>query len=103
MPKEDTQWKPGQSGNPNGRPPKAWTMSSLIEEALEDVEQETGKSYKSLVAKKLATMALSGDIQAIKEVNDRIDGRPHQSIKHSGEIKGNSIAFIEFSDDTENR
>ncbi len=78
MPKEDTQWKPGQSGNPNGRPPKAWTMSSLIEEALEEVEEKTGKSFKSLVAKRLAHMAVGGDIQAIKEINNRMDGKPVQ-------------------------
>ena len=83
MPKEDTQFKPGQSGNPNGRPPKAWTMSTLIEEALEEVEEQSGKPFKHLVAKRLAKMAVSGDIQAIKEINDRIDGRPKQAIDHT--------------------
>lgn len=78
MPSSDTQWKPGQSGNPNGRPPKAWTMSTLIEEALEEVEAQSGKSFKHLVAKRLAHMAVGGDIQAIKEINDRIDGKARQ-------------------------
>jgi hypothetical protein len=69
----------GNNANPNGRPPRAWTMSTLIEEALEEVETQSGKSFKSLVAKRLAHMAVNGDIQAIKEINDRIDGKPRQS------------------------
>ena len=75
---EKGQLLPGTILNPNGRPPRAWTMSTLIEEALEEVEEKTGKSFKSLVAKRLAHMAVGGDIQAIKEINDRIDGRPQQ-------------------------
>lgn len=80
-----TRFKKGEVANPNGRPPKAWTMSSLIEEALEEVEATSGKSFKSLVAKRLAHMAVNGDIQAIKEINDRIDGKPKQPIEHSGD------------------
>lgn len=94
-------FQPGQSGNPKGRPPKEWTMSSLIEEALEEVEEKSGKSFKSLVAKRLAHMAVGGDIQAIKEINDRIDGRPQQKtdITSNGKtIKGNSITFQDFKD-----
>lgn len=75
---EKGQLLPGTVLNPNGRPPKAWTMSSLIAEALEEVESQSGKSFKHLVAKRLAHMAVGGDIQAIKEINDRVDGRPVQ-------------------------
>lgn len=90
-----------QDINRNGRPPKAWTMSTLIEEALEEVETQSGTPFKKLVAKKLATMAVSGDIQAIKEINDRVDGRPQQKIQHSGEITGNVIVFTDFSQDAD--
>lgn len=68
----------GQSGNPNGRPPREWTMAELIRDALNEEEQQSGKSFKHLVAKRLAHMAVNGDIQAIKEINDRIDGKPVQ-------------------------
>lgn len=71
-----------QDINRKGRPPKAWTMSSLIEEALEE-ELEKGTPVKKQIAKKLAQMAVRGDIQAIKEINDRIDGRPKQFIDHT--------------------
>lgn len=94
----------GQSGNPNGRPPREWTMAELIRDALSEQEQQTGKSFKHLVAEKLARMALGGDIQAIKEINDRIDGRPkqHTDITSLGEsIKGNAIAFVGFDNETD--
>lgn len=80
--------------NRNGRPPKEWTMSSLIEEALEEVEEKSGKSFKSLVAKRLAHMAVGGDIQAIKEINDRIDGRPQQKIDHTTNGKDLPIPIL---------
>lgn len=90
-----TSFKPGESGNPNGRPKREWTMQSLIEEALEEeielknkLGQVTGKaSIKKLIAKKLAHLAIQGDMVAIKEVNNRLDGMPVQKQEIEGEIK----------------
>ena len=76
--------------NRNGRPPKAWTMSTLIEEALEEIEAKSGKSFKHLVAKRLAHMAVGGDIQAIKEINDRVDGKPKQNMDITSGYLGSS-------------
>ena len=65
------RWKPGQSGNPNGRPKKVnsityWYRKLLAEKA-------------GLPAKKIAKMAIEkaqeGSIQHIQEVTDRVDGR----------------------------
>ena len=36
------------------------------------------------IAEKLYTMAEEGDIQAIKEIGDRLDGKPTQSTELSG-------------------
>lgn len=85
--------KTGAAANPNGRPKKAWTMAGLIEQALEEVEPNSGKSYKQLVAKRLAHMAVSGDMQAIKEINDRVDGRAKQQIEHGG-MDGEPIKVV---------
>lgn len=78
---------PFSKGDPNinrkGRPPRAWSMSDLIEDALEELDQDQGMTYKVIVAKKLATMAAGGDLLAIKEINDRIDGKPKQAIDHT--------------------
>lgn len=63
--------------NLNGRPKREWTVAGLIEEALE--EQDTdGVSYKIKVTDKLRQLALRGDMNAIKEINQRLDGMPVQ-------------------------
>lgn len=76
-------FKKGKSGNPKGRPKREWTVTSLIEQAMEE-EAETGIPYKKAVYSKLVRMAKDGDIQAIKEVNNRLDGMPKQAVEQSG-------------------
>lgn len=71
-------FKPGQSGNPKGRPKRDWTVSGLIEQAMEE-ENETGVPYKKIVYKNLVKLAIEGDMVAIKEVNQRLDGMPKQT------------------------
>jgi len=78
-PNPENQFKPGQSGNLKGRPKREWTVAGLIEEAME-AEDDTGVSYKKIVYDKLVSMAKAGDIQAVKEVNQRLDGMPKQTI-----------------------
>lgn len=86
-----TQFKLGNNANPNGRPKKEWTMKSLIIESLEE-QSEDGTPAKKGIARKLAKLALAGDMQAIKEVNNRIDGMPQQDITSGGEaIQGPTV------------
>src|SRR3990167_2114695 len=77
MPKEDTQFKKGQSGNPGGRPKRAWTWAGLIQEAVEDKAKD-GTEIKVHVARSLVAKALQGDIAAQKEIMNRMDGFPMQ-------------------------
>lgn len=73
-----TAWKPGQSGNPKGRPPKGETLTDALKEQVD----------KKAIAEKLCEMAMEGDIGALKYIYDRIDGRPIESVdmNHSGGI-----------------
>ena len=64
-------WKPGQSGNPSGRP-----KSKPITDAL--LAAVDPKAF----AEKLVSLAMRGDIRAISEVLDRIEGKAQQSIEH---------------------
>jgi hypothetical protein len=66
-------WKPGQSGNPAGKPPGTRHLSTWIQEMMED-DQFTrklanGKTKKEMPVKAivstLITKALDGDMKAI--------------------------------------
>lgn len=88
--------------NRAGGPKKEWTMRSLLQEALEEVAELKNKDgqvvkrdkIKRLINHKLARMAVNGDIQAIKEVNNRIDGMPKQTLEATGSINLNVNDFL---------
>jgi hypothetical protein len=84
---KDFGWKKGQSGNPAGRPKREWSMATLIEDALNEIDATSGLNWKQLVVKRLLTLAIGGDMNAIREINDRIDGRAKQSIDISGDTR----------------
>ena len=84
--------KKGAAANPNGRPKREWTVAGLIEQAMEEVA-ETGIPYKKAVYTKLVRMARDGDIQAIKEVSNRLDGMPTQK-QEVGGIDGEPIKYL---------
>ena len=83
MGRSSTTMKPGETLNPNGRPKRDWTVAGLIEQAMEE-EDETGVPYKKAVYNKLVSLAKNGDVAAIKEVNNRLDGMPKQTLEHEG-------------------
>jgi hypothetical protein len=60
-----TQFQPGQSGNPNGRPKGSRNASTLALEALLDGEAEA-------LTRKAVELALAGDIAALRMCLDRI-------------------------------
>ena len=71
----DTRWKPGQSGNPNGRPPKGDALTDILRQKID----------KDIIADKLIEIALAdgGDLAALKYIYDRIDGRPKETIEQT--------------------
>lgn len=88
------QFAPGNNMSP-GRPKRDWTWRDLLEEAAEemiDVKQKDGKSskfaFKRLIARKLLTEAANGNIGAVRELINRMDGMPQQKmdIKHEGGV-----------------
>lgn len=58
------KWKPGQSGNPNGRPLGAKNKKTLVGEALE--------KRAEAVADAVVDAALGGDMQAARLVLERV-------------------------------
>jgi hypothetical protein len=71
------QFKPGQSGNPNGRPKSGSSWREIISQAVERITDE-GISKKEAITEVLTQMALDGDLRAIEVLMDRMDGKPKQ-------------------------
>ena len=65
MPRQDTQFKPGKSGNPRGRPRGARNRATLAAEALLDGEAEA-------ITRKCIDLALAGDHTALRLCLSRI-------------------------------
>lgn len=43
-----------------------------------------GKKYLTVIAEKCVTLASEGDVSAMKEIADRMDGKATQQIQHAG-------------------
>lgn len=68
----------GVSGNPSGRPKNV--LSKAIRKKLEEVEEGQDKSVAERITDKLVELALGGNIEAMKLLGDRSEGRPRQSV-----------------------
>lgn len=89
-------WKPGQSGNPSGRP-----KTKQVRDALQKLIDELGLEP---AVRAIYTKACEGDVGAFKEVADRLDGKVTQP--HGGDEEAAPIATtvtivtgVERSDD----
>ena len=65
-------FQPGQSGNPSGRP-KTKPFKEAIQRALKAAGDDD--TMLELVANALVAKAQQGDVPAIKELADRLDGK----------------------------
>ncbi len=74
-------FKPGQSGNPAGRP-KSITLSDALRLEMAKVfpgdTQE--RTFAEVIAQQLVRSAARGNILAAKEIADRTEGRPKQAV-----------------------
>ena len=73
MPREDTQFKPGNCANPKGRPKKGETLTDALAAKLD----------KDMLADKLLELIEEGNFNALKYAYDRIDGRPKETIEQT--------------------
>ena len=72
-------WKPGQSGNPGGRPRRDAISAALRQQLA--IQASDDRSVADVVAAALIKRALRGDVRAIREVADRTEGRPRQQLE----------------------
>ena len=77
FPNPATQFRPGVSGNPAGRPRD--TLTPLLREALGRVGDD-GRTVAEQLAEVLVRSALGGNFKAMKTIFDRTEGRPPVSV-----------------------
>ena len=121
MPRSDTQWKPGESGNPNGRPPKGRALTEILEKTgtkTVEIQQEDGTvkrvSGKRLLGQMVWEAATTGQVtmpdgtaKRIEDFTDwlavaqfiykHIDGPPPMKVGGTG--PGGAIVFQVVYDD----
>jgi hypothetical protein len=69
-----TAWKPGECPAGAGRPPNQGSVTYWIKELCAK-ENGGGQPLAQSVAKKIVTLAKGGNVKAIQEVTDRVDGK----------------------------
>lgn len=79
-------------GNKNGTKPKMWA-DAIRRAAAQDPDQ------MRRIALKLLEMAEGGDISAMRELGDRLEGKPKQQIEASGTDGGPlMVQVLRFTD-----
>lgn len=87
------QFKPGESGNPNGRPKGSKNISTIIREFMDEEmtvvdpikKKEMSRKISEIVVLKLIKKAIQDeDLGSIKELIDRLEGKAAQRIDFSG-------------------
>lgn len=85
------QFKEGKSGNPNGRPRGSKNLSTILKAMLEeDVEvfidgKKERRQFQEVIIRKLLKKANDGEIRAIIEIFDRVEGKAKQEVEQSGQ------------------
>lgn len=70
--------------NRKGAPKRDWTWSGLLEKYAEEFEDN--QKVKDAVVKKVFQLAKRGDMVAVKEIFNRMDGMPVQENKDKVEV-----------------
>jgi hypothetical protein len=74
------RFKKGESGNLSGRP-KLTRLTDALRQQLSEINPDAPEeTVAEEIAKILIKLALSGDVQAIKEIGNRTEGLPKQAI-----------------------
>src|ERR1700733_2616920 len=86
-------WKPGQSGNPGGRPKKLpitesyeqFANEKLPEDVCKKLGLKAGSTYAQGAARAQFIKALQGETKAVAEIREAIEGKATQRIHLEGD------------------
>ncbi len=90
-------FQPGKSGNPQGGR-KDKVFADAVRTAINEYAEEkdpSGKKQKNIrvLARKLVKMATKGDMAAMREIADRLDGKSVAVTEHAGP-DGKDLNFV---------
>jgi hypothetical protein len=89
-------FKPGKSGNPNGRPKGTTSIKDILRKiGMEEVELKDGTktSKQQAIALKVYDKALDGEKWAVEFITNYTDGRPIETIR-TQEIEKDEITVL---------
>jgi len=86
-------WKPGQSGNPGGRP----RGSSLTKRLRQALDANDGK-LAEVVVKVLLREAAKGKYQHLREILDRVEGKVVQKVELNATVQQAQDQFLEAAE-----
>ncbi len=73
-------WPKGVSGNSGGRPKKKLITAELERLLEEEMPDSGGKTWAAAIAESLLRQALKGDVKAISELANRVEGKAIQAV-----------------------
>lgn len=92
-------WKPGQSGNPRGRPRKGNAVAELLRDALEKIPEaervlaeKSGRKARILaeiIRERLELEIIKGNLKAIELYMNRVEGKPRATLTVEGQLDHN--------------
>jgi len=83
------RFKPGQSGNPSGKPRDivACVMRGMLPDPCPyGKDKAAERSWAEAIALAIFRKALRGDVSAFVAIADRTEGKPRQAIELSGSV-----------------
>ena len=87
-PTNGRKFKPGQSGNPKGRPPKVKCIPDILRKIGEEPGTESGDMTKlDVVMHKVFKFAVEGRPWAVQFIADRTEGKPIATIEQESKLE----------------
>jgi hypothetical protein len=100
--KQGNRFKPGQSGNPKGRPKGSISITESIRKKLMEHPPGQRKTYLTFLIIRIFDLAIKeGDTTMIKQIWAYIDGMPIQSID-APNLMDNFAAIVKAVREKEN-
>lgn len=87
------RYQPGQSGNPGGKPKGLPSFSAALRRELAKTDRRNVQHLEKIAAKVVA-MAMKGDMDAVRWLADRVDGKVVQSLNVSQEHTVNVVPWL---------